>query len=306
VGHIGEVIVDQEFAERNRKFKWDEWNPLPAISDGSPIVSITIPVYNQRLDFLKASILSAAHQTVPTEVIVVDDGSTPPLREQPEFMEWWDDLQREVADAAETPEEAEAMKNRLQLITYVKSDGSPDHRNKGISTALNAGIRAMDAKVQYWCWLSSDDLFMPDKCKEQLAAIVQMQAKASYTRWQALLPGTPHPSIAEFYQWSNIREQMAWLSQACVINGSTVMLHRSIFDEIGLFDESIKYGQDWDLWCRVGICHYWAPVREIYTSRRQEGNLTAKIEQSPEMKSERDREDTRIRSQYAAYRPKGV
>lgn len=306
IGHIGEVIVDQEFAEKNRKFKWDEWNPLAPITDGSPIVSITIPTYNQRLDFLKASILSAVHQSVPTEVIVVDDGSTPPLSEQPEFMEWFGDVKREIADAAETPEEEAAMKNRLQLVSYVKQDGTPDCRNKGISAALNAGIRAMDKKVQYWCWLSSDDLFMPDKCKEQLAVIVQMQAKASYTRWQGLLPGVPHPTIAQIYLWSSIKEQMALLSQACVVNGSTVMLHRSIFDEIGLFDESIKYGQDWDFWCRVGICHFWAPVKEILVSRRQEGNLTARIEQSPEMKAERDHEDARIRAQYMTYRPRGV
>jgi hypothetical protein len=35
------------------------------------------------------------------------------------------------------------------------------------------------------------------------------------------------------------------------VNGITVALHRSIFDEVGTFDDQLRQGQDYDLWLRL-------------------------------------------------------
>ncbi len=37
----------------------------------------------------------------------------------------------------------------------------------------------------------------------------------------------------------------------CVISPSSVMIHRSLFDEVGLFDEDLPVCEDYDLWLRI-------------------------------------------------------
>ena len=41
----------------------------------------------------------------------------------------------------------------------------------------------------------------------------------------------------------------------CVISPSSVMIQRSLFDEIGLFDESLPACEDYDLWLRICARH---------------------------------------------------
>jgi GT2 family glycosyltransferase len=38
----------------------------------------------------------------------------------------------------------------------------------------------------------------------------------------------------------------------CLVSPSSVIIHRSIFDEVGLFDESLLACEDYDLWLRIG------------------------------------------------------
>jgi len=50
----------------------------------------------------------------------------------------------------------------------------------------------------------------------------------------------------------------------CLVSPSAVMLRRELFDEVGLFDETLPACEDYDLWLRVG-CRY--PVDLIETPK---------------------------------------
>jgi GT2 family glycosyltransferase len=50
-------------------------------------------------------------------------------------------------------------------------------------------------------------------------------------------------------------ECFALLLERCLVSPSAVMIHRAIFDEVGLFDESLPACEDYDLWLRIG-CLY--------------------------------------------------
>ena len=48
----------------------------------------------------------------------------------------------------------------------------------------------------------------------------------------------------------------------CLVSPSAVMLRRELFDDVGLFDETLPACEDYDMWLRIG-CRY--PVHLIDT-----------------------------------------
>lgn len=88
--------------------------------------SIIIPLYNQK-DFFRETIESALAQTVPVEIIVVNDGST----DGSKFL-------------------AEEYADHVKVIHQV---------NKGLASARNTGI--MNATGEYILPLDADDILLP-------------------------------------------------------------------------------------------------------------------------------------------------
>lgn len=101
------------------------------------VVSAVIPVHNGER-FLRAAIDSALGQSVPTEVIVVNDGST---------------------------DGSAAI-----IASYGERIRSVHQEQRGLGGARNSGIRA--ARCDWVGFLDADDLWMADKTKRQLAAAV--------------------------------------------------------------------------------------------------------------------------------------
>ena len=101
-----------------------------------PRISVIIPTYN-RADMVGDAIQSVLGQTYfDWELIIVDDGST-------------DNTDDVVAG------------HKDERIRYIYQD------NRKLPGARNTGIRA--ARGQYVAFLDSDDLFLPDKLKGQIA-----------------------------------------------------------------------------------------------------------------------------------------
>jgi teichuronic acid biosynthesis glycosyltransferase TuaG len=298
IGHVAEVVIYSTTAEKLRPFQLDRWNPEPEINrepGAAPIASVIIPTFNQDLKHLRAAVFSAARQTVPTEVIVVDDGSDPPVP-----FEGW----------PENVHVSRHVKNGWVDVRGIQSQGGEGvPENRGIAAALNTGIKSMN--TDWFCWLSSDDLYDPRKVEMQLATLraAGPSAKLSFHRYQ-VFDGTE--SLALFSQmpnWSTVEEQMNVLARTCAINGSTVMIHKSVFEEVGLFNPEYRYAQDWEFWCRAGEKHIWYGIGEILGSRRERaGNLTqqlAEADRQDARKLRRDAEDRVITDRYAHWRRGG-
>lgn len=101
------------------------------------MISIVIPSYNQQ-EFLSDAIESALNQTIPSEVIVVDDGST--------------DNSLAIARKYEP---------KIKIIAQV---------NKGLSAARNTGI--MNATGDYILFLDADDELL-DNCVEKITEVIK-------------------------------------------------------------------------------------------------------------------------------------
>jgi glycosyltransferase involved in cell wall biosynthesis len=183
------------------------------------LVTIVIPTYN-RADLLPQAIESALKQTYEhTEVIVVDDGST--------------DNTSEVC-------------KRYERVRYIRK------RNGGIASALNCGIRSM--RGEWFKWLSSDDYLQPEAVELLLRRAHDVEGKIVYSSWRMV--DTRRKIIG-----SCPEREMDYLSFALKLmhghigNGSTILIHKSVFDKVGLFKESIRVGEDYDFWLRACLLY---------------------------------------------------
>lgn len=179
-------------------------------------ISVIIPTHN-RADLIARSLDSVLAQTfMPDEVIVVDDGSS-------------DNTCELVADRY--PE--------VRLL---------DQGNKGVSAARNAGI---DAATGDWlCLLDSDDSWQPEKLEKQVEAL--------NTQPEYLVCHTNEKWIRNGYHLNQLKKHkkhggyiFQYCLPLCVISPSSIMIHRNIFNNVGMFDESMPVCEDYDLWLRI-------------------------------------------------------
>lgn len=184
-----------------------------------PKVSIVIPFYNS--PYIDHALASALGQTYSNlEIIVVDDGSTL---------------------------YTDKIAPYRRYIRYIRKE------NGGTATALNTGIR--HATGDYISWLSSDDEFTPDKTIKQVRFMQERGEMISHGAF--IYMNERNEAISEPIRttFANETEFYKTMREWCPINGCTIMIDRRVFDEIGLFDESLPYAHDYELWLRA-LPHY--------------------------------------------------
>jgi glycosyltransferase involved in cell wall biosynthesis len=180
------------------------------------LISVIIPTYN-RSAFLKEAIESVLKQTYqPFELIVVDDGST-------------DD----------TAEVLSCYAGKISIFSI--PHGGP-------SAARNHGIQA--ARGDYIAFLDSDDFWLPGKLAAQMRFFhSNPEARICQTEEIWVRNGVrvnPRQKHKKYSGW--IFDKCLPL---CVVSPSAVMLHRSVFTRVGIFDETFPACEDYDLWLRI-------------------------------------------------------
>jgi glycosyltransferase involved in cell wall biosynthesis len=201
---------------------------------------VIIPFYN--CAYLGQAIQSALDQTYPNiEVIVVDDGSTKHM------------------------EKAELFKDRIR---YLRKE------NGGTGSALNEGIK--HATGHYFSWLSSDDIYEPEKIERQVRFMRERDAVVSYTFYRYIdesnrIIGEPaRPDLPTHFQFCRS------MRRGCHINGCTVMAPLEVLSEAGLFDTSLRFAQDYDLWLRLLSRYEFHYLDEPLVRYRVHGEMTTK------------------------------
>jgi GT2 family glycosyltransferase len=202
--------------------------PPPAI-EAAPLVSVIVPAYNSER-YISEAIDSALRQDYTAlEIIVVDDGS--------------------------------ADNTRNIVLGYGDKVRLLSQTNKGSAAARNLGIR--NAGGKYIAFLDADDVWWLHKIRFQIDALNRSGHKMAYSRfvwWQPdatgryaapeVVFGIPNnPNV--FSGTSYTGWTYADLLLDCMVWTSSVIVEKAELEKAGLFDESLRKGQDYDLWLRL-------------------------------------------------------
>ncbi|MEK7790803.1 MAG: glycosyltransferase family 2 protein [Deltaproteobacteria bacterium] len=203
-----------------------------------PGVSVIIPTYN-RAAYLKEAIESVLRQTYPpSQLIVVDDGSTD-----------------------ETPTVLSFYKERIKCL-YQKN------RERG--AARNLGIRSSHG--EYVAFLDSDDLWLPDHLKMCVSAL-EMEPDHGVAFSNAYRIDASGKIIAKNAKgvWKgDVLEKIIKKYSSGGCNSSSAVVRKGLFfnegGQAGFFceDPALSGSEDWEMWVRLASCTRFLPV-DAYT-----------------------------------------
>ena len=251
-------------------------------SEAGPNISVVIPAYNAR-SYVRDAVSSALEQDLPpTEVIVVDDGSS--------------DGTEALFDGA------------LPTVKYVRQE------NAGVSAARNHGARIATGK--WLAFLDADDLWDPAKLSSCIRALMENpEARWAFTFCSLMNPegewipggidsvceafGVAGLSPTEFFE-PNVRvenfrvrggtvktyfgDMFRFLFFGNVVIPSSVVIEKALFLELGGFDEGFSHAEETEFFHRAAasspaVCVA-APLlkyRTMQSSSLSAGNNTARL-----------------------------
>lgn len=212
-----------------------------------PKVSVIIPAYNA-MAYLPESVDSVLNQTFTDfEILIVNDGSS-------DHVEQW---------------AAGVKDSRVKVIFQ---------ENQGASVARNTGIT--HARGEYVAFLDADDSWEATKLEKQVRYLEDNPAVGVVHTWMALIDQQSKPtgrvmaSKGEGEIWQQIIEGN---QVAC----SSAIVRRCCFETVGVFDQSLRVAEDWDLWIRIAAKYPFAVIKKPLVHYRQHPN--SKSKKYPEM-----------------------
>jgi len=188
--------------------------------DAHSDVTVIIPVY--RATFLDAALASVMSQhRPPEEIIVIDDGSPDQ-----------DAIDRALA----------RWPGRITALRQASG---------GAGAARNAGLAA--ARTEWAAFLDADDWWLPDFLGSQMAYLARHRGIDLVWTDATLAGDTPAAgrTFMSICPSSGAVTLESLLAQTCNVITSAVVARRTLLMACGAFDETLRRGQDFDLWLRV-------------------------------------------------------
>jgi glycosyltransferase involved in cell wall biosynthesis len=212
----------------------------------SPLVSLVMPVWKPRRDWLVPAVRAALAQVdVRVELIVIDDGNEAPV----------EGLLSDIDD------------ERLRVVR-IEHGGSSAARNAGLAVAAGSFLRFVDA----------DDVCPPDSTSRLLARAIAHPGSIAYG-------AVTHCDEHLRPRWTMTCELQGDVLLDCLLGRLTVGIQALLFPHrvvaaAGPWDASFAVSEDWE-WVLRTLEH--APVaggrQRVYLYRRHAGGATTNVEQ---------------------------
>lgn len=216
-------------------------------------ISSILPLHNGE-KFISKALSSLLSQTLPVhEIILVDDDSK---------------------------DKSLSIAKEFQSQSDVRFGIIENQSNKGSSYCRNIGIK--ESSGDYVLFLDQDDYLSPsfnEIVKNHLINNPRQEIDGLHTSYFIVDEKNENPvehsneeiDAEEFLGHQFVRNR--------ILSNSGTLVKKSILEETGLYDESLKFSQDWDLWLRIGKVGVFSYLNVPLTFiRRHSNNTSAKIE----------------------------
>ena len=179
------------------------------------------------------------------------------------FSQTYSNIETIVVDDGSTDDSAEIAGSYPEVDYYYQE-------NQGVSAARNTGISSSEG--EFVAFLDADDVWKPEKTKAQIDYMKShSECEISATKGKNFLEANTKlpPGLKEVKDWDKIN----------YVIPSTMMVRKSVFDEIGGFSTEFRASEDveWtqrakDAGLSIGV------VEEVLVKRRFHGsNLSWKM-----------------------------
>jgi O-antigen biosynthesis protein len=201
--------------------------------ESQPLVSVIIPTYN-RPTMLAEAVRSVLNQTYRNfEIIVVNDSGV-------------------------NVENTLIPLNRNGNIVYVKHS-----KNRGLAATRNTGITL--SKGKYIAYLDDDDIYLPHHVESLVSFLENTYHKIAYSDahrafqhkqgHEYVISKKDTPFSFDFDCDRILTEN--FIPILCVIH------EKECLQKVGVFDETLRRMEDWDLWIRMSRHYEFAHIKEV-------------------------------------------
>lgn len=178
-----------------------------------------------------------------------------------------------VIDNASSDQSVSRIQSFVQANPSVTFIQNP--RNIGLCRAFNQGLRR--ARGHYVIDLSADDILLPDRLTRQVERFEQLPPEYAVVFTNAAYIDAHDQFLEHHYPVNNLGKSLEIVPSGYVfkkilekyyICTPTMMMRRSVLDELGGYDESLDY-EDFDFWVRSARHYAYAYMDEVLTHKRR-------------------------------------
>jgi glycosyltransferase involved in cell wall biosynthesis len=215
-----------------------------------PLVSVVCLCYNQA-SFVRDAIYSVLDQSYENiELVVVDDAST--------------DRSRYTI---------RSIVNKLDNVQFI-----PLNENVGNCRAFNSFLPLLKGK--YVIDLAADDMLLPERVKIGVEDLESREEAYGINFTNVEIVDAQGHHLRHHYQvdpWGKAREKppqgdlYATLVSRYIVNPVSMMMRKSVLDELGGYDENLSY-EDFDFWVRSSRKFLYSYSDEVLVRKRIHGN----------------------------------
>jgi len=195
---------------------------MDSVSSNNPRVSVIIPSYNTATMIATCLDSVFAQSYRDFEAIVVNDGSP------------------------DTPQLESVLQPYLPRIVYVRQE------NKRCAGARNTAISK--SRGEFLAFLDSDDSWLPNHLASQMGLFQNdPQLDLVYADAEMISDGVRRKTFMERSPSEGSATFEALILELCQVPISTVVARKTAIQKAGVFDESLRQCEDYDMWLRVAF-----------------------------------------------------
>tara|TARA_R110002050_G_scaffold300276_1_gene468468 strand:+ start:41121 stop:42059 length:939 start_codon:yes stop_codon:yes gene_type:complete len=188
-------------------------------SNNKPFFSVVIPLYNKE-DYIEDTLKSVLNQTFQDfEIIIVNDGSTD-----------------------RSLETVKSFSDKKIIIL--------NQENRGLSASRNIGIKT--SKSKFIAFLDADDLWMENFLETIYWLINKHSDYYIFATNVKFLTPQKKPDLIVTKLDTNYKSIITnyFKPPNCVLNFSSFVTNKTVFEKVGYFNETINYGEEDDFYIR--------------------------------------------------------